>query len=264
MLASSIAYTTALSLAPFILILLSIAALISDSFQNDISAQLSNLLGKQAGSTVAMVVQNAGDHPKLSTLSGLLGFLVLAVSASVIFGQLRSAFDIIMETPEEDQAAGLFGFLRERLLSVGLVFGFVFLLVTSLAVSTILSSLFAGGEALVWKSISFALNIILFTLLFTSMFRFIPTVKLPWLRSLKSGFCATAFFLTGKWLIGIYLGNAAIGSEYGAAGSLVVFLVWVYYSSLTILVSFEFSNEVLADPKGGRVTPALPDGSRRV
>jgi membrane protein len=244
MLAGSIAYTTALALAPFVLIMLAFASLLGQRFQDQMYSQMTSLLGEQAGQAIKIVVENADNNQSLTTISGIFGFLVLAVGASAVFSSLRSALDIINETPEEKTSSGIWGFFRDKFLSLGLVFGFVFLAITSLAVTALLSGAFAGGEAMLWTAVSFVANLILFTALFTMMFRFIPTERLEWKPAMIAGLCATVFFLIGKSLIGIYLGNASVGSEYGAAGTFVVFLVWVYYTTATLLISYEFATNV--------------------
>lgn len=245
MIAGSIAYTTALSLAPFVLILLAFASLLGQRFQNQMYQQMTSLMGPQAGDAIKIVVENADNSQSLTTFSGIIGFVVLAISASAIFTQLRSALDIINETPEEKQASGVWGFIREKFLSLGLVFGFIFLAITSLSVTALITGVFEGQEAVVWETVSFLINVVLFSGLFTLMFYFIPTEKAPWKNCLISGITAAAFFLIGKSVIGIYLGNASVGSAYGAAGSLVVFLVWVYYTATTLLISYEFTNTVI-------------------
>jgi membrane protein len=250
---ASIAYTTALSLAPFVLIILSVASLLGQGFQNQIYKQMTGLLGEQAGNAIKLVVENADNNQKLSTISGIVGFLILAFSASAIFSQLRSSLDIINETPEARQASGIWGFIREKFLSLGLVLGFVFLLIASLGVSTFIAAIFQGREALLWTVVAFATSLLVFTLLFTAIFHFLPTERQPWKNSLIAGACATVFFLVGKHAIGLYLGNASVGSAYGAAGTLVVFLVWVYYTALTLLTSYEFSRNIfLKDDRPNR------------
>jgi membrane protein len=252
MLAGSIAYTTSLALAPFILIILSVASLLGQGFQNQIYSQITALLGEQAGAAVKLVVENADNDQGLTTLSGIVGFLILAVSASAIFSTLRSSLDIINETHAKSSGSAIWAFIRDKFLSVGLVLGFVFLAITSLAVSTVISTFFVGQEALLWKAGAFAVNLVIFALLFTAMFHFIPTERDSWKHSFISGVTATAFFLVGKYLIGLYLGQASVGSAYGAAGTLVVFLVWVYYSAMMLLISYEFANNILIDRKESR------------
>lgn len=253
-LGGSIAYTVALALAPFVIILLAFASLLGQGFQNRMYDQMTKLLGPEAGKAVQMVVENADNSQSLTTISGLVGLVVLAISASAVFGQLRSALDIMNHTPEDKIPSGIKGFFKDKVLSLGLVFGFVFLSITSLAVTAVISGVFYGREEFVWSVISAVTNVALFLALFTLMFRFTPTERMPWRQCAISGICASIFYLAGKSAIGVYLGNASVGSAYGAAGTFVVFLVWVYYTTVTLLISYEFSNHILlkAPPEGGQ------------
>lgn len=245
LLAGSLAYTTALSIAPFILILLSFASFLSDSLQSRLYKQLSNVAGAKAGETIQGIIENANKHPSASGISGIIGLIVLAVSASAIFAQLRVSLDKINEHQDTAESSGLMGFLKERFLSVGLVFGFAFLSIASLMVTTVLAMLFEGTEGVIWQAISFAVTFLAFAVLFAAIYRFVPSDTLSWRRCAISGVVSAIFYIIGKALIGIYLAKAGLESSYGAAGSLVVFLAWVFYTTLTILVSYEFSSNLL-------------------
>lgn len=245
-LAGSLAYTTALSIAPFILILLSFASFLSQDLQTKLYKQLSSVAGAKAGQTIQGIIENADNSPSLSGISGLIGFIVLAVSASAIFAQLRIALDKINEHKETPDSAGLMGFIKERFLSIGLVFGFAFLSIASLMVTTVLAMLFEGSEGVLWQAVSFVVTFAAFAVLFTAIYRFVPSDRLSWRRCMISGVVSAVFYIIGKALIGIYLANAGLESSYGAAGSLVVFLAWVFYTTLTLLISYEFSSNFLA------------------
>ena len=251
--AGSLAYTTALALAPFMIILLSVAALLGQDFQNQIYAQLKSLLGPEAGSVIQLVVEHSDGSAKVSGFSGLAGILVLAASASAIFSQLRAALDKIDAFTPDDSTSTLVTLVRDRFLSVGLVFGFVFLSITSLAVTTLINFVFRGQIQFGWAMLTNVVNAVVFVGLFTAIFRFVPSGRHTWRRCLISGFWGALFFLMGKAGIGAYLGRASVGSAYGAAGSLIVFLVWVYYTTSTLLVSYEFTrNLILVTPGAGQ------------
>jgi membrane protein len=254
LLAGSLAYTTALSIAPFILILLSFASFLSDSLQSRLYKQLSNVAGAKAGETIQGIIENANKHPSASGISGIIGLIVLAVSASAIFAQLRVSLDKINEHQDTAESSGLMGFLKERFLSVGLVFGFAFLSIASLMVTTVLAMLFEGTEGVIWQVISFAVTFLAFAVLFAAIYRFVPSDTLSWRRCAISGVVSAIFYIIGKALIGIYLAKAGLESSYGAAGSLVVFLAWVFYTTLTILVSYEFSSNLLGRESLGTAT----------
>ncbi|MES3037348.1 MAG: YihY/virulence factor BrkB family protein [Bdellovibrionota bacterium] len=249
-LAGSIAYTTALALAPFLIIMLSVIALLGQEIQNKLYAQLSSSLGQKAGATIRMIIENADNQPKFAGISGIIGFFVLALSASTIFAVLRTALDKINEREIPKESAGIKGFIKDKVLTVGLVFGFAFLSIVSMLVTMTIGMVFTGGENAILNALSAIINFTLFTALFTAMFRFIPSDRSPWKRCLISGVVSSIFYLIGKSLIELYLGKAGFESTYGAAGSLVIFLVWVYYTSLTLLISYEFtSNMILAEDK---------------
>lgn len=262
LLAASIAYTTALALAPFVLILLSVASLLGPEMQQKLYQNMAETVGPQAGAAILNVVQNTKEHPSLSGLSSIIGFLILLFSASAIFYQLRVALDKINDNEIAKRQAGFKGFVKDRIFSIGLVFGFAFLSVVSLILSSTLAAVFPGGEGFLLKTFSFLVNFILFGTIFTLIYRFVPSQKMLWKTCFISGFVSTIFYLGGKTLISIYLGKASIGSAYGAAGSLVAFLAWVYYTALILLVSYEFS-KVLVLKRIDKSHKTRPKKSRR-
>lgn len=243
--ASSLAYTTALALAPFILITLSLAALLSSDLQTRVYEGLIETVGDRAGNAMIAILKSAERHPQLSELSGIIGVIVLAISASAIFTQLKLALDKINEHANTKNAKGIWNFVKKKLLSLGLVFGFAFLSVASLVFTMVIEILYPEGLSFLWGLLSFVVNFSLFTLVFTAIYRFVPTDRASLRSCVISGVISTIFYLIGKRLIGLYLGNAGIESSYGAAGSLIVLLVWVYYTALTLLFSYEFTRDVI-------------------
>lgn len=248
LLAASLAYTTALSIAPFVVILLSVASILSDSLQARLVEELTNVAGPKAGETISGIIENADRNPEISGISGIIGFLVLAISASAIFAQLRVSLDKINEHQVKPNASGMMVFLKDRFLSVGLVFGFAFLTVASLMMTTLLAVFFQGREGFIWEAINFVVTFIAFSILFAAIYRFVPSDTHTWRRCAISGVVSAMFYTIGKSLIGYYLATAGFESSYGAAGSLVVFLAWVFYTTVTILVSYEFTSNLLDRP----------------
>lgn len=244
-LSGSLAYTTALALAPFVLILLSIASILTPDIQDKIYLQLASSIGEKAGQTVIDIVQNAKKNSSFSGISGIIGFVILVISASAIFIQLKVALNKINDHDTSKDKSGFWVFLKDRFLSMGLVFGFAFLSIVSLIASTAISVVFQGTEGIFWQGVSLLVNLIIFSVLFTAIFKVIPSDKLDWRRCRISGIVSAIFYLIGKNLISLYLAHAGLESSYGAAGSLVAFLVWVYYSSLTLLVSYEFTRNMV-------------------
>jgi membrane protein len=245
LLAGSLAYTTALSIAPFVVILLSVASVLSDSLQARLVKELTNVAGPKAGETIHGIIENADKNPTLSGISGILGFIVLAVSASAIFAQLRVSLDKINEHQEKPESSGIMVFFKDRFLSIGLVFGFAFLTVASLMMTTLLAVFFQGNEGLIWQAINSVVTFLIFSVLFAAIYKFVPSDTHSWRRCAISGVVSAIFYTLGKSLIGYYLANAGLESSYGAAGSLVVFLAWVFYTTLTLLISYEFTTNLL-------------------
>ncbi len=244
-LSGSLAYTTALALAPFILILLSIASFLTPEIQEKIYLQLASSVGEKAGQTVIDIVHNTKENSSFSGLSGIIGFVILVVSASAIFVQLRVALNKINDHDTSKDKTGLWIFLKDRFLSMGLVFGFAFLSIVSLIASTAISVVFKGGEGIFWQGVTLLVNLVIFAILFTAIYKVIPSDRLDWRRCRISGIVSALFYLIGKNLISLYIAHAGLESSYGAAGSLVAFLVWVYYSSLTLLISYEFTRNMV-------------------
>ena len=244
-LAGSLAYTTALAIAPFLLILLSVASLLGPDLQEKLYTHLASSIGDKAGQTIIDIVKNTRENSEFSGLSGIIGFIILVVSASAIFAQMRVALDKINEHKDAKNKSGVWLFIKDRFLSMGLVFGFAFLSIVSMMVSTTIAVMFIGGEGFFWEAISTAVNFVIFSILFMAIYRVIPSDKLEWRRCRISGMVSAVFYLIGKNLISLYLAHAGLESSYGAAGSLVAFLVWVYYTSMTLLISYEFTRNMV-------------------
>lgn len=256
-LAGSLAYTTALAIAPFLLILLSVASLLGPDLQEKLYTNLASSIGEKAGQTIIDIVKNTRENSEFSGLSGLIGFIILVVSASAIFAQMRVALDKINEHKDAKNKSGVWIFIKDRFLSMGLVFGFAFLSIVSMMISTTLALVFTGGEGFFWEAISTIVNFIIFSILFMAIFRVIPSDKLEWRRCRISGMVSAVFYLIGKNLISLYLAHAGLESSYGAAGSLVAFLVWVYYTSLTLLISYEFTKNMVLYKNDEKIPSAL-------
>jgi len=251
--AGALAYTTALALAPFLVIMLSATAFLGPEKQTLLVSQMTRLLGSDAGEAVKSLVDQAQKRPTLGGIDGLISFVVILISASATFSQLRVALDKLNEHKTNPMESGLKAFVRYRILSIGLVLGFIFLLVISLFFTTAVALVFHGLDGFLWETIAAVFNLILFSFLFAAMFRFIPSDKFRWKRCWISGASAAVFFILGKSIIGIYLGKSAVGSAYGAAGSFAVLLIWLYYSSMTLLLSYDFTTTVFIKDKDEHV-----------
>jgi membrane protein len=256
---AALAYYTLFSLAPLLLLVISIAGIAfgTDAARGQIQAQLGSLLGTEGAAAIADLL-NSASHPARSAIASVVGTITLVIGATSIFAELQSDLDRIWRVPEVRRPSGIAGLLRTRLLSFGLIVSIGFLLLVSLVVSAGLTALghwwgpmFAGWAAtlqIVNQLVSFAFIAILFAL----MYRILPTVFVGW-QDVWLGAAVTALLFTaGKYAIGLYLGTAAVASEFGAAGSVVVLLVWVFYSAQIFLLGAEFT-WVYAHCRGSRI-----------
>ena len=259
-LAAALALYTILSAAPLLVIVLAIAGLVfgqDQSVRQQLVEQLQALVGPDAGEALKTMIDHA-SQPGSSITAFLVGVVVLLVGASGVFAELQDALNTIWEVKPRP-GSGLLQTLRDRFLSLAMVFGTGFLLLVTLVISTALAALtrFAGlaEVGVVGQVVNFLVSFIVVTLLFAMIYKFLPDVKVAW-RDVWIGAVVTALlFDVGKVLIGLYLGHASVGSAYGAAGSLVVFVVWVYYSAMILFLGAEFT-KVYANRFGSRIRPA--------
>jgi membrane protein len=260
-LSAALAYYALLSLAPLIVLALAIAgfALDEEAARGGIARELGSLVGTKGAEAVESIVKNA-KAPAAGVVSTVVGVVVLLFGASGVFGELEGALDAIWEVSPRP-GRGLKGMIRDRLFSFAMVMGVAFLLLVSLLVSAalaavgrILSGVLPGGEV-VWQVINFAVSLAVVSGLFALTFKTVPHARVAW-RDVWVGAVVTALLFTlGKLLIGLYLGKASISSAYGAAGSLVVLVIWVYYSASILLFGAEFT-QVYASRFGSRIEPA--------
>jgi membrane protein len=262
-LGAALAYYTVFSLAPLVLVLLAIVGVI---FRDDpagtwdkITEQMGYFLDPSAVQVVQSIAQKASQSGK-STLATLIGVALAVFGASAVFGQLQDALNTIWGVKAKP-GRGVWGFLRSRFLSFGMVAGICFLLLVSLAIEALLKAFSHYVQSVLPGGIVIALTIyVVFdfavvVLLFAMIFKFLPDVEIQW-RDVWIGAVITAIlFGIGKWLLSFYLGSGAAGSAYGAASSLITLLLWVYYSSQILLFGAEFT-QVYASRAGRRLKPA--------
>ena len=256
---AALAYYTLFSIAPLLLILISIAGLVfgPDAARGEIFAELRDLMGDEGASAAQALLQSV-NKPAQGVLGTIVGFLLLGIGAISVFGELQNSLDRIWRAPARPGGLGLWGLIRARLLSFGMVLCIGFLLIVSLAASAAVAALgkywapFFGAWALVAELLNIALSFALVTATFALIYKIIPRVRIGW-RDVWVGAAVTALlFAVGKSLIGLYLGRSSFASGFGAAGSLVVLLVWMYYSAQVFLLGAEFT-WVYAHTFGSRV-----------
>ncbi len=238
-LSAALAFYTALSIAPLLIILLAVVGLLGENSQNDLIRQIEDLIGQQAASAISAIIQSANDRPNQNGLAGVGGGIFLLFSASGVFAQLQASLNVIWETQNEVSLTA-WSWIRKRLFSMGMVLTLGFLAMVSLIVSAVLGFLFSQ-QGSNWRLAHEVISILIFAFLFSSVFKYLPDRPLSWRHALVGGFSTALLFVFGKSLIGIYLAQSAVGSAYGAAGSLIVFLAWIYYSSIIIFTGAEIT-----------------------
>jgi membrane protein len=255
---AALAYYTMFSMAPLLLIVIAVAGLVfgEQAARGEIAAQLSALMGP-AGADAVQSLLTSVRQPAQSGAATVLGLGLLLVGATTVFGELQDALDRIWRVPVRSRSAGWVKLLRARLLSFGMILAIGFLLMVSLVLSAILATLgrwwspaFGGWLALAdWANTvaSFALVAVVFALIYKVM----PRARVQWRDVIIGALVTATLFSLGKALIGVYIGRSGIGSAFGAAGSLVVVLVWVYYSAQIFLLGAEFT-WVFANTYGSR------------
>ena len=245
---AALAYYTLFSIAPLLLIVISIAGLVfgADAARGHIFAELRDLMGEDGAAAVQALLQSV-NKPAQGVLGTIVGIVLLGVGAISVFGELQNALDRIWRAPGRAGSGGVWALVRARLLSFGMVLGIGFLLILSLVASAAVAALgkFAAPLFGSWVVLAELLNLVvsfaLVTVTFAMIYKIIPRVRIGW-RDVWIGAAVTALlFSIGKSLIGLYLGRSTFASGFGAAGSLVVLLVWMYYSAQIFLLGAEFT-----------------------
>ncbi len=245
---AALAYYTTFSLAPLLIVVIAVAGLVfgREAARGEIVAQLNSLLGHESARAVEHLLQSASE-PGKSLIASVIGVATLLAGATSVFAELQTSLDRIWRAPALKRDTGIWSLVRSRLLTFGMVIAIGFLLLVSLVISAALSAVDKWGGALfpAWHAllqfVSTVTGFGITTLLFAMAYRILPRVRIAW-RDVAVGAIATAaLFEAGKSLIGLYLGRASVSSGFGAAGSFVIILAWVYYSSQIFLLGAEFT-----------------------
>lgn len=246
-LGAALAYYAAFSLAPLLVITLALVGLAfgEEATQGELRNQLRQLMGPQVAAGLEELVA-AARKPSEGITAAIIGGVMLLIGASGVFGQLQDSLNIIWDVHRKS-TGGIMQLLRDRFFSFTLVLGTAFLLLVSLLLSATLN-FFAGWIArylpqseILMHAGNAILSFAIVTLLFAMIFKFVPDAKITW-RDVWPGAILTAVLFTlGKWGLGVYLGRSAVASAFGAAGSLVLVLLWVYYSSQILFFGAEFT-----------------------
>lgn len=244
---AALAYYTLFSITPLLLIVISVAGLAfgEAAARGEIFGQIAGLVGAQSARTIEAML-DALNEPEAGIAGTSIGLVVLLIGATSVFAELQDAMDRIWRSPSPP-IAGLWALLRARLLSLGLVLGIGFLLIVSLILSAALAAFgkwwgaWFGDWVLLADALNFGLSFAFVSAVFAMIYKWMPRARVAW-RDVVIGAVITALLFTlGKSLIGLYIGRSGVASPFGAAGSLVVLLVWVYWSAQIFLLGAEFT-----------------------
>ena len=260
LLAAALAYYTVFSITPLLVIAIAIAGTVfgQDTAQGEILEQIKELVGEQGAQAIEVALANA-DRPQLSSIASIISIIVLLIGASGVFAQLQSALNTVWNVKAKPNG-GIWEFIRKRLLSFGMVLAIGFLLLVSLLLSALLSGIGKLGINLLpgftplWQLVNFAISFGFISLLFALIYKYLPDVKIRWKDVWVGAIITALLFTLGKFAIGLYLGKGSLGSAYGAAGSLIIFLAWVFYSAQILLFGAEFT-QVYARKYGRKIRP---------
>ncbi len=260
-LAAALAYYTMFSLAPLLVIVIAIAGLVfgQEAARGNIVGQIQGLVGREGAQFIQAAIQNASKPKSGGTIASIISVVVLLFGASWVFGALQDALNTIWEV-QPKPGRGVITIIRTRFLSFAMILGIGFLLLVSLVVSAALAAVFnligklLPAFSFLLPTANFVISFAVITLLFALIYKVLPDVKIVW-RDVWIGSAMTSLLFTiGKSLLGLYLGNGSFGSTYGAAGSLVIILAWVYYSAQILFFGAEFT-KVYTKRYGSQIVP---------
>ncbi len=245
---AAIAFYTIFSIAPLLIITMAIAGFFfgADAAQGQIYAQARSLLGADGASALEGLVQSA-SKPTEGFAATVVGLVFMIFGATGVFAELQGAMDRIWQTPVSENQSGVWYLLRRRIFTFGMLLAVAFLLLVSLTVSALISTLQtlwnpqAPGLETVWQIINFAVSFIIITGLFALIFKLLPRVKVAWGDVLFGAVFTALLFNVGKFLIGLYIGKTGVVSGFGAGGTVIAMVLWVYYSAQIFLLGAEFT-----------------------
>ncbi len=250
---AALAYYTLIALAPILIVAIAVGGMVfgPEAVRGEIVGQIEGLVGRDGALAVQAMLEGAAKSSS-SIPATIIGVITFFVGATGAFLELQTDLDSIWRVKPRSRGNFLRDLVIQRMISFGLVLGFAFLLLTSLVVSAALAAMhtYIGntfpGVALLWATVNAVVSLGVITLLFAMIYKVLPDVKLAWVDVWVGALVTAVLFTAGKFLIGLYLGTSSFASTYGAAGSVIVVLVWVYYSSQIILLGAEFTRAYVA------------------
>jgi membrane protein len=257
-LAAALAYYTVFSIPPLLIIVLAITGQVFDDAQARITAEITSFIGETGGEAITAILENASE-PGDTLIATIVSIVTLFFGASGVFGQLQDALNTVWEV-QADPSRSFWETVKDRFFSFTMVLGVGFLLLVSLIVSAFLVALnefitgIVPGALILASIINFVVSFAIITFLFALIFKVIPDVKIDWQDVWIGAVVTTALFTLGKWGVSFYLSRSTPASTYGAAGSLIIILLWVYYSTQILFLGAEFT-QVYANRYGSRLVP---------
>jgi membrane protein len=254
---AALAYYTLFSIAPLFLIVLAVVGFCfgQDTAQHELFDQLSNLIGHRGTEAIKTLVM-AANKPETGLMATTVALVMLFIGASSVFVELQDALNTIWNVKKRRQSFK--NFIRTRLLSFAMILGIGFLLMVSLVLSAVLAIVnkymngIIPGNAIVWAVTDYFVSLAIITILFALIFKVLPDAKIAWRDVWIGAFITALLFNSGKFLLGFYLGKSGLASVYGATGSLVIFLLWIYYSAQILLFGAKYT-QLYADKCGRAV-----------
>jgi membrane protein len=258
-LAAALALYTVIALAPLITVMLTVAGWIfGDAAAQGFISQAEGLIGKSGGEAIRGIVENS-QHPSEGALQAVVGFVILLVSASAVFAQLQSSLNRIWNVVQKP-GLGIMHMIKMRLFSMAVVASLGFLLMVSLGVSTAVAALgsyfqtLAPGTEFLLHILNFLVAVGVTTVLFAGVFKYMPDVKIRWSDVWVGALMTAVLFNVGQIGLGLYLGNSSTAAQYGAAGSFMVLILWLYYSTVILFYGAEWA-QVRARILGSKLEP---------
>lgn len=256
-LAAAVAFYTALSFAPLVLLTVAVGGLLGDSAQNNLIGFLNEQLGSRAGRVTEAVVENAQQATNdQGWLRSVFSTLMLLVSASAVFGQLQAALNKIWQAEGEAKRAGWWAWLRRRLLSMGMVLAILFVLLVALVLSAVVGKVVPGNSEIAARLGVEAVSFVVAALLFAAIFKILPDTPVAWREVWLGAAVTSALFTVGKLAVGLYVEKSGVGVDYGGtAGSMIALLLWVYYSCIILFIGAELTEVVGRGRPGSEEDP---------
>jgi len=267
--AAALAFYSALSFAPLLVLLLWVVASLRPEWQTQLIDSLNGLVGPRASDAVRLVIENAKQKPSVGSMAGVIGLGVTLIGASAVFAQLQGALNRVwsLQLRPGSTKGAIVGWLRARMHALGLLLSLAFLLVISFSASALIAVFVRGGTT-GWQVLEILISLGVFVLIFGAIYKVLPDAVIEWRDAMIGATLTALLFAIGKFAIAVYLDRSNVGGPYGPAGGVVVLLVWVYYSALILLLGAELT-EAVAEARGTPIKPRpyamstrSPEGAR--